>query len=81
MVVERGQSVRQSTIGPGVRVRAKARIFGEEYAKELFGKRWRSGELPGVVERAVGKNEWSVRCAALPDARIAPRGKRRRHTA
>ena len=64
MVVERGQSVRFSTIGPGVRVRAKARIFGEEYAKELFGKRWRSGELPGVVERAVGKNEWSVRCAA-----------------
>ena len=66
MVVERGQSVRHSTIGPGVRVRAKARIFGEDYARELFGKRWWSGELPSVVEWAVGKNEWSVNWPEVP---------------
>ena len=66
MVVERGQSVRQNTIGPGVHVKAKPRPFATEYARELFGKRWRAGMFQGVAEQAVGKNEWSVRCAPLP---------------
>ena len=36
MVVERGSSVRQNTLGVGIMVTAKAQVFGVEYAKELF---------------------------------------------
>ena len=65
MVVERGTSQRQNRIGPGVWVSCRARVFGEPYAKDLFGRGWRNARLKGKVLRAVGKNEWSVRCAAL----------------
>jgi hypothetical protein len=66
MVVERGISQRQNRLGPGVCVTCKAREFGEDYAKELFGRGWKSGRLKGKIEKAVGNHEWSVRCAAPP---------------
>ena len=57
----RGRGNKATQLGPGTFVTCKATHFGEEYAKDLFGRAWRGARLSGVVEKPVGKHLWSVR--------------------
>ena len=56
----RGRGNKATQLGPGTFVTCKATHFGEEYAKDLFGRAWRGARLSGVVEKPVGKHLWSV---------------------
>ena len=47
-------------IGPGAVVSAKAVVFGKEYAKDNFGKDWRTSRVYGTVRQAVGRHLWQV---------------------
>merc|ERR1712124_84630 len=63
----RGRGNKATQLGPGTFVTCKATHFGEEYAKDLFGRAWRGARLSGVVEKPVGKHLWSVRFDADDD--------------
>jgi hypothetical protein len=49
--IARGQAARG--LGPGVRVKRKARHFGEEWAKQTFGRSWATALVHGRIVRAV----------------------------
>ena len=50
-------------IAVGVRVKARSRLFGEDWAKEKYGTGaggWTTSWEQGVVKEAVGHHEWRV---------------------
>ena len=56
-------------LGPGVRVKRKARHFGEEWAKQTFGKDWTTALVHGRIVSAVPDraHEWIVLYDGDPD--------------
>ena len=56
--VPRGKSAKG--LGEHVRVKIRARWFGDDWAKESFGKSWTTAWCHGVVVAEAGYHEWSV---------------------
>ena len=56
-------------LGPGVRVKRKAQHFGEEWAKQTFGKDWTTALVHGRIVSAVPDraHEWIVLYDGDPD--------------
>ena len=58
LAVPRG--ARSKGCGPGVPVTAKARYWGEAWAKKEYGKNWTSARVSGIINKPTGRGVFEV---------------------
>eukprot|EP01043_Picozoa_sp_COSAG02_P094088 COSAG02_NODE_30556_length_549_cov_0.568889_1_plen_113_part_01 len=59
--IARGKAPGRGGLGEGARAKVRARWFGDDWAKETFGKTWTTAWCHGVVLGEAGYHEWQVR--------------------